>query len=400
MATYLKNHKKVDCYHCTACASVCPVHCITMKRDEEGYYYPEIDEKRCIHCHKCEQVCIKEQHRKIKKEIQKAYVIYNENQEVRKRSASGGMSHILMEYVIRNQGIVYGVTYNEHLEVVHKRATTLEECETFKTSKYVNSKMEDIYLQVLQDLKADKLVLFIGTPCQVAGLKVTIPEAQKEKLLLCEIMCDNVASPILFEKFKRHIEKKYQGKIKNINFRSKEKGAHNMSMKIDFYDRESIFMSIQDKKSDYANYMQMYGCGMSAPLSCTECQYEETDKRVSDFTIGDYWGKKEILKDDNKGISLLLLNTEKAIKIFEEEIKDKTVYQEVLPIQALDNNHKEAKIKFINRENFMKDLEKMTFEQLANKYVAKYRWRTALGKFLPKSLKEKIKKRFINRNGE
>ncbi len=400
MATYLKNQKKIDCYHCTACASVCPVQCIEMQKDEEGYCYPKIDEDRCIHCHKCEQVCIKRQHHEIKNEIQRAYVIYNENQEVREKSASGGMSHILMEYVIRNHGIVYGVAYNENLEVVHKRATTLEECEKFKTSKYVNSKMEDIYLQVLQDLKADQLVLFFGTPCQVAGLKVTVPQSQKDKLLLCEIMCDNVASPILFEKFKIHIEEKYQGKIKNINFRSKIKGAHNMSMKIDFYDRESVLMPIHEKKSDYANYMQMYGCGMSAPLSCTECQYEDVDKRVADFTIGDYWGKKEIIKDDNKGISLLLLNTEKAIKIFEEEIKGRTVYQEVSPLQALDNNHKEAKTKFINRENFMKDLETLTFAQLASKYVEKYRWRTTLGKFLPKGLKEKIKKRFVRRNGE
>lgn len=395
MATYLTNHKKRDCYHCTACASVCPVHCIEMKKDEEGYLYPEIDEERCIHCHKCEQICIKEHSEKNKNKIEKAYVLYNKNQGVRAKSASGGISHMLMEYVIKNNGVVYGVAYNEKLEVSHMRATDLEECERFKTSKYVNSNIKDIYLQVLEDLQKNVIVLFIGTPCQVAGLKAVVPSSKSDNLLLCEIMCDSVASPILFDKFKQHIEKKYKGKIKNINFRAKDKGAHNKSMKIDFYDREPILMLSSDLRSDYANYMQIFGCGMSAPLSCTECQYEETDKRVSDFTIGDYWGKKEILEDDNKGLSLLLLNSEKAVKIFEEELKDKTICQEVLPMEALDNNHIKPKMKFIKRENFMQDLNHMTFEQLVAKYVEKYRWRTALGKILPKSLKEKVKKMLI-----
>lgn len=396
MGFYFESKCKKDCFNCGVCELSCPVKAIKMvKNKSDGYLYPEIDSEKCINCGKCKKVCINLNRNRLVNKTKKAYVIKNKNIDVRKRSSSGGISSILMEYVIENNGCVYGVGYDEFLEVVHQRATTIEECENFKTSKYVKSLINESYSKVLKDLKNDRVVLFTGTPCQVAGLKSFIPNKLQEKLILCEIMCDCVASPILYRKFKNFIEKKYKKNIKKINFRSKENGAHNMSMKIIFSDDEEIILPIKEK-NEFSDYMQVYGCGLSSPYSCLNCEFEHIDERVSDFTIGDYWGKKEYLRDDNLGLSILLVNTEKAQKIFNDILKNKIEFIEVTPKQALDNNHINHKDIVLNKDNFMKDLSTMEYEQLIDKYVNKYALRTKIARIFPANIKMIIKK-IINR---
>jgi len=392
MSFYLESKDKKDCFNCTACSAICPKNCITMERNlKDGYIYPKIDKEKCINCGRCKNVCIKLNNRELQNNIKHAYVLYNKNEEVRKSSASGGISSLLMEYVIEKNGTVYGAAYDSNLVVCHIRATTLEECEKFKTSKYVRSSIEGVYKQVLEDLNAGRLVLFTGTPCQIAGLKsITLNTKLQEKLILCEIMCDCVASPILFEKYKTAIENKYGKKIEKINFRSKENGAHNKSMKIKFEDNSEVILPHKSQNL-YSEYMQIFGCGLSAPISCSSCEFEHTNERISDFTIGDYWGKNEILKDDNKGISLMLVSTEKANKIFNEYIKDKIAFEEVEVMQALDNNHVKPKTNILNKTSFMEDLPRLSFNELSDKYVKRYRWRTKIAKILPKGMKEKIK---------
>lgn len=397
MSFYLESKLKSDCFNCTACANICPVNCITMKVDKnDGYVYPNIDYNKCIKCGKCKNVCINVNNDKLQGTIRKSYVLYNKNNEVRCKSSSGGISQILMEYVIEKNGVIYGAKYNEKLVVVHDRATTIEECEKFRGSKYVRSDILGIYEKVKNDLQNDKLVLFTGTPCQIAGLKAVINEKLQNNLILCEIMCDSVASPIVFEKFKDEVEKKYESKITNINFRSKVNGAHNKTMEINFENRKKIDMMI-NKSNLYSEYMQIFGCGLSAPFSCSKCKFEYIDRRTSDFTIGDYWGKKEILKDDNRGISFMLVNSEKAERIFDTYIKEKVNYEEVTIMDALNNNHLKNKEVILNKDKFMNDLPNLSFEELSKKYVRKYMWRTKLGKLIPKDLKEKIKKIIIKR---
>lgn len=395
MSFYLESNKKIDCFNCTACATVCPKKCITMKKDEkDGYIYPVIDKKECVNCGKCKKVCINLNNSNLQNDIKKSYILYNTNEEIRKTSSSGGISTLLIEYVLSQNGVIYGAAYNEKLIVQHFRATTIEECEKFKTSKYVRSDISGIYQQVINDLKNGNMVLFTGTPCQIAGIKSIVGKNLQEKLILCEIICDCVASPILFEKFKKDVEKKYNSKIKKINFRSKENGADNMSMKIEFQDNKIVLLSHKSENL-YSEYMQMFGRGLSAPESCAKCEFEHTDERTSDFTIGDYWGKRKFIKDDNRGISFILLNTKKAVEIFEKYIKDKVEYKEVEILEALNNNHIENKKVILNKEEFMKDLPNLSFEELSKKYIRKYRWRTKLGKILPKSFKEKIKQMII-----
>ncbi len=392
MSFYLECYDKKECFNCTACATICPQKCITMQLNKkDGYIYPQIDKSKCTNCGMCKKICINVNNEKMQREIKSSYVLYNKEEETRKNSSSGGISSILMEFTVENNGVVYGACYDNKMNVVHARAETLEECEKFKTSKYVRSNIENIYNQVLEDLRNGRLVLFTGTPCQVAGIK-TIAEIKKldKNLLLCEIMCDSVASPILFRKFKEQIEKKYDKEVKNINFRSKQNGAHIKSMEITFKNEEKIILPL-NKNNLYSEYMQIFGCGLSAPESCSNCHFEHTNERVADFTIGDYWGRKEVLKDDNKGISLMLINSEKGKEIFKIKIQDKVIYQEVSTDIALDNNHTKPKKNILNKKQFMDDLPVLSFDELSKEYVRKFRWRTKMGKIIPKELKEKIK---------
>lgn len=397
MSCYFISNDKKDCFNCGACAVMCPMKAISMKKDEFGYFFPYIDKEKCISCEKCKNKCINVDRNNLINKTIKSYVIKNKNNEVRQKSASGGISSILMDYIIEKKGVVYGVGYSSDLEVIHKRATSLEECEDFKTSKYVKSIMHQCYSNILCDLKKGRYVLFTGTPCQIAGIKEVIPSKYEKKLVLCEIMCDAVASPVLFEKFKHYIRKKYNKEILHINFRSKKNGAHNMSMEILFNDDTNVILPIKEK-NEFADYMQIYGCGLSAPYSCLNCEFENLDERIADFTIGDYWGKKEIIYDDNLGISLLFLNTVKAVEIFDSYIKSKVFYEETTVLQSLDNNHKEHKSNVLNKENFMEDLKKDDFEVLVKKYVDKYAWRTKLGKVLPSNMKNYIKKIIYKNN--
>lgn len=265
---YLDNYNKINCFNCTACATVCPKKCIKMgKDDNDGYIYPHINKEECIKCGKCKNVCINLNSDSLKNTIRNAYVLYNKKEQTRLASSSGGISSILMEYTINNNGVVYGVSYNKNLVATHTRATTIKECEAFRGSKYVRSNIINIFDKVIDDLRNDKLVLFTGTPCQIAALKSITNKKLQEKLILCEIMCDSVASPMLFEKFIVEVEKKYNKKIKNINFRDKTNGANNKSMCIGFTDNSKIILP-SSKKNLYSEYMQIFGCGLSAPISC------------------------------------------------------------------------------------------------------------------------------------
>lgn len=392
MGFYLENKDKKDCFNCSACKFACPKKAIKMQYNEEdGYYYPKIDKKKCIHCGKCRRVCINLNRDHLVQKVQNAYVIYNKNIRVRKKSSSGGISSLLMDYVIRKNGVVYGVCYDDQLKVIHKRATTKEECEAFKTSKYVKSDIGNTYQQVLNDLKENQLVLFTGTPCQVAGLKSFIPKKLQQFLILCEVMCDCVASPLFFKKFKEYLENTYHSQITNMNFRSKENGSHQKSMKVNFSNKEEVIFPISEE-NPYAHYMQVFGCGLSSPYCCLNCEFEHIDERVSDFTIGDYWGKKEVLLDDHLGISILLINSNKAKIIFDKYLSERVEKQQVKIKEALSNNHQEHKQIVLNKEKFMKELKESDFETLIKKYVTKYKWRTKIGRIIPPKLKEELKR--------
>ena len=144
--------EKKECCGCTACVHICPVNCITMQEDEEGFLYPVIEEEKCIHCHKCEKVCPG----RITKQIHtntETFVGYCIDEEIRKQSSSGGIFSVVAEWIIQQKGVVFGAAFDDNFEVHHIAIETKAELEKLRGSKYVQSRMENVYLEVKQYLK-------------------------------------------------------------------------------------------------------------------------------------------------------------------------------------------------------------------------------------------------------
>lgn len=314
---------KKDCCGCRACENICPVKAIVMKEDEKGFIRPVINENICINCGLCKKVCPIISKEILRKPI-KVYACKNINERVRISSSSGGIFEELSKAIFKEDGSVYGAGFSKKNKVEHMRAKDLDELETLKKSKYVQSNMRATYEEIKKDLKDDKEIIFSGTPCQVNAVKNFFNKSI-DKLYLVDIVCHGVPSPKIFEDYKLYLEKKFNSKIDKINFRYKnEKSTQNI--KIDFKDGTSYLSN--RKEGDY--FCRLFIEDIILRDSCYDCRYKSFN-RCGDITLADFWGYENgVAKDfgDNKGVSLVLINTQKGLNIF-EKIKDDIEYMEI-----------------------------------------------------------------------
>lgn len=213
-----------DCCGCTACASICAHDAIIMKPDALGFLYPEVDKEKCTDCGLCEKVCAFHDNYDKTLNLPKpdAYAARHKDMHEVETSRSGAAFIAISDYIIEQGGVVYGAGYADHFRVVHKRATTKEERDEFKGSKYVQSDLTEIFRQVKKDLKSGKTVLFSGTPCQTAGLHSYVGKKLRENLVLVDIVCHGVPSPYVWRDYLAYLEKKHGAEICYVNFRDKE----------------------------------------------------------------------------------------------------------------------------------------------------------------------------------
>ena len=239
-------NKKKNCCGCTACYSVCPKKAIKMEKDNEGFLYPKVDMKKCINCHLCEKVCPilqkKEKKGKNNEDILESYAIRLKSKDDLMESTSGGFFTAISKYVLENNGVIYGAGYDKNFRIVHKRATFYKETIEMRGSKYVQSTLEDTFLNVKKDLIDGKMVLFTGTPCQISGLKGYLNN-DFENLITLDLVCHGVPSPELWEEYVRYQERKHNSKIKLVKFRNKTYGYHSGTMKIVFKNGKEYYGS-------------------------------------------------------------------------------------------------------------------------------------------------------------
>ena len=190
---------KKQCCGCSACVQRCPKQCIVMKEDEEGFLYPVADKDVCIDCNLCEQVCPVLRQREEREPLD-VYAAFNKNEEVRMQSSSGGVFTALAESIIKEGGVVFGARFNEDWEVVHDYVETVEGLSAFRGSKYVQSRIGCTFSQAEQFLKQGRKVLFSGTPCQIAGLKLFLRK-EYENLLSVDFICHGVPSPGVWRQY-------------------------------------------------------------------------------------------------------------------------------------------------------------------------------------------------------
>ena len=218
---------KEDCCGCTACASICAHDAITMKPDALGFLYPVVDQEKCVNCGLCETVCAfnDEYDRSLNLSQPDCYGARHKNPKEVETSRSGAAFIAISDVILNAGGVVYGAGYAEHFRVVHKRATSREERDEFKGSKYVQSDLGNVFKQVKRDLKEGLTVLFSGTPCQTAGLASYIGKRLRKNLYLVDIICHGVPSPYFWRDFLTYIEQKQGSKVCWVNFRDKQKGG-------------------------------------------------------------------------------------------------------------------------------------------------------------------------------
>lgn len=351
---------KEMCSGCKACVEVCPVKAIFMCKDDEGFEYPQIDKEKCINCGKCKRLCSFKRenikHTKLPRTIIGAKI---KDEKERTTSRSGGFFIAIANYILSQNGVVYGCKFGKDLEVHHERATTKQEVDEFKGSKYVKSNLKEVYKQVKLDLEQGKKVLFSGTPCEIAGLKVVLAETDISKLYLCDIICHGVPSPLIYEEYIKFFENREGERLKSIDFRDKSLGWSN--------HKETLIF--ENKKITTSCYTELFYSHHILRPSCYNCQFCNMD-RVSDITMGDFWGIEKENKEfyDEIGTSLVLVNTVKGQQLL-EYVMENLHWIPVYSKHYMQHNLRYTSGKPENRSQFWEDYEQNGFEYIIKKYA-------------------------------
>lgn len=313
---------KADCCGCSACVEVCPKSCISFDEDLEGFRYPKVNEEVCISCGLCEKVCPMLHTGETRIPLL-TYAAKNNDLDCRFKSTSGGIFTLLAEKTISEGGVVYGAKYDESFEVVHGCVDSVESIGSVRGSKYIQSRTEDCFMLIKQQLNQNKRVLFSGTPCQVKGLKNYL-RRDYENLLTVDFVCHGVNSPKVWRMYLSDIVRRYsmesdfpskksiKDMVKNVNFRSKVTGWKTSILEIEMQRKENEGYSDYKYFSGQEVYMISFDRNLFIRPSCYNCKFKN-GKSDSDITLGDFWGIEKIMPDFNdvKGVSLLMVNSQK-----------------------------------------------------------------------------------------
>jgi len=362
----IKNN--IDCCGCNACGDVCAHGAITFKTDIEGFWYPVVDETKCVDCRLCERVCPELHIGELKKNDNNPPVTVaaiNKNMAVRWDCTSGGAFSALAEVMYEQGGYVSGAVYDENFLVHNFVSDKPEDLSRLRSSKYLQSNAEGLYVRIRELLRNGKKVLACGTPCQMAALRLFLHK-DYDNLVIVDFICRGVNSPKVYRKYLDSLERKYGGKVVYVKAKNKELGWRNLTRKVVF-DNGKVYYGV--KMDD--NFRRGYHTNVFCRPSCYTCQYKGFP-RIADITIADYWGIEKINKnlDNNIGTSMILLNSKKGENFF-GQVKDKieweyTTFESILPGNvALTKPIEPAKI---DRRQFFEDLDKGTFDEVVSKY--------------------------------
>jgi coenzyme F420-reducing hydrogenase beta subunit len=298
-----------------------------MKEDEFGCLHPEINEAKCLNCNLCKKVCPNVE-TPVFRYPKKCYASWITDKEKRKICASGGIGTTISEYVIRHGGVVFGSRYDENMNPVMAYTEKMEELEYYKGSRYVQSAIDDTLLRTAKDfLRAGRLVLFVGTPCQIAGLKAYLRK-DYDNLLTVDLICHGVSPAKYLVEEVAHLRQQYHlDDIADIRFRGNDK--NNFSLSLWNKDREKLFpknnysekMLRMNETEQY--YITGFLFGITMRENCYKCNYARPE-RISDITIGDFigLGSQVPFEYPKNNVSSVILNTEKGVAIYDELSKE------------------------------------------------------------------------------
>ena len=374
-----------ECTGCLGCIDICKVGALDVETMEDGFIYPKIDKDKCVECGKCISVC------SFKNPIKKlypqdTYIAISSDVTNTINSTSGGIFWELANAIISNGGYVCGCVLDQELNPVHIISNKIEDIVSMQGSKYIQSDMSTIYPQINKICQEKKDILFTGTPCQCSAIKLHFPNY--EHLYLVDIVCHGVPSAKIFKKYIEFLEKKYEKKVVNYEFRNKDKARWGEFIaKVIFEDGTEKYI-----KADEDNYYSNFLKGTIYRECCYQCKYANTN-RVGDITIGDFWGIEQVNEKfySRDGVSLVLINSEKG-KNFLKNLKESVIVSEQTIEQAVKRNGNLSKptLRLEIRDNIYKGIDEENF--INKKLKIKGRLKNKIKRIIPKKVKNIIKK--------
>jgi len=357
---------KDKCTGCGACVNICPQKALILDDGNSFFEYPQVNQDLCIDCALCTKTC--PSNKDIKSTYpKKAFAVVSKDKNDRDSSATGGASSVLVNSVLEQGGIAYGCEEVDYKTIAHTRIVNLDESYRLKGSKYVQSYIGSTYSQVKDDLNKGVLVIFTGTPCQIAGLKSFLRK-DYPNLFLVEIICfGNVAIHFLINHV-NYLCTKYSIDNSNVQVYFRQKGDTTADLRYGtfLYRNNKILKAFYSPDDGYHFGFRQ---GYYLRENCFHCRYSKHE-RCADITIGDFWGLGVNSKlNEYRNVSVVLLNTEKGIGLF-EKAKHKFIIEERPLSEAFKNPHFNSPASKPNDwDDLRKDYSEYGYEYMFNKHI-------------------------------
>ena len=346
------------CTGCSACANSCPEGAIEMICDKYGFKHPIIDQEKCIDCQLCVKTCpIVEKKESNNYEHPKVYAAWSLDQETRYNSTSGGVFSEFARYILSQNGLIVGAVYNKDNMVNHSIIGDENGLKRARQSKYLESEIGKIFIDIKKELNKGLKVGFCGSPCQVSGLLKYLKKSY-DNLYTFDFICRGANSPKAYSKWLEYLEKKYKSRVKKVWFKNKEKGWNKFSTRIDF---ENGRIYRKDRYHDL--YMRGYlEKNLYIRPSCARCNFKGLP-RESDITLADFWGIEKSL-DCDMGTSMIIVNNEKGMSLI-NKISSNIYYTERNLAEALKGNSMLDKSVWISKfsHKFLESLDFYRFDK-------------------------------------
>lgn len=345
------------CTSCGVCASVCPKRCISFVETRTGLKIPQISEDLCVECKACVRTCPQISGTKQLNYPQKAYACWSQYKDVRRSSSSGGVFYELAKHIIGQGGIVVGAAFIQKLELKHVVADKKEQLHAMQGSKYLQSDIKDVFPIIKKALSDKRLVMFVGTPCQVAAIRNSV-KSNQDRLICCDLVCHGVPPHVYFDKYLEKIGIVPQ-ECDSFSFRWLEGWGFRLA-----YNNKPLSLWKQF-------YITAFRRGYMFNQVCFHCQYAQ-NKRTGDITLADFWGlgEKYPFKYSKKyGVSCVLVNSDKGMNLLAACSKD--VFMEERPLEEAFAGNDNLNAPFerpVEHKTFLEDLITLENKELCKKY--------------------------------
>ena len=384
---------KHDCCGCEACMQACPKRCISLERDKEGFLYPIVNTNICVECGVCERMCpvINTGEQTFPLQV---WAARNEDEEIRRQSSSGGIATKLAEKIIDEGGVVFGVIMTEQCEAIHTFTETKAGLEAFRGSKYIQSRVGESFKQAKEFLKAGRKVLFIGTPCQISGLKHFLRK-DYSTLYTVDFICHGVPSPGVFKWYIQEEVNKYVSarkgrknsvsfspihsipkgdiqlpeglKVVDIHFRDKREGWKKYSFVLQLAeasaDGKKNTVSFSSNVSENI-FLKGFCSDLYLRPSCHKCPVRSY-RSGSDLTIADFWGQEYMFPefDNDTGTSCVIVKTTKGQTLFSSVKHIKKEIKALEQVLSFNPSLIESKPEGMQRRKFWRNVGKYSFSE-------------------------------------